>query len=217
MKRSHIFKLITASALCLIVFAFAQQAFATTLGEYIPLAPLPGITTEMANNLPSFLIGVFRFAIGLAGLLAVIMITIGGFQYMTSEAIGQKSAGKERISQAFTGLLLAIASWLILYTINPKTIEFNLNPTPVGNIAAPTSNTTGAFHKYRYCFFGTATASSTDRQDLGTFPFEADTVSQARTACYNSQPAPVMGIDATTPPCPEGSVSMAIVCQRVEN
>src|SRR5690606_22709225 len=63
-----------------------------------------------------------------AGILAVIMITLGGIQYMTTDAISGKTEGKAVITRALLGLMLALASWLILYTINPNILNFSLNP-----------------------------------------------------------------------------------------
>ncbi len=106
----------------------AQHVFAAPV-QYVPLAPLPGIGEggTAAPNLTQYLVLVFKLAIGLAAMLAVVMITIGGFEYMTSETFSGKGDGKKRIENAIYGLLLAIASWLILYTINPKLTEFNFS------------------------------------------------------------------------------------------
>jgi hypothetical protein len=54
------------------------------------------------------------------------MILLGGVQYMTSEAMGSKEAGKEKIKNALWGLRLAIISWLILSTINPDLLNISI-------------------------------------------------------------------------------------------
>lgn len=100
---------------------------------YQPLAPLPPqfFPGQGADKylLPSYLSGMFKILIAVSGLLAVVMIVIGGIEYMSTDAISGKSEGKEKITNAVLGLLLALVSWLILYTINPKLLEFNLNAT----------------------------------------------------------------------------------------
>ena len=117
--------------------------------EYQPLAPLPAKFFEdftpggsgMNNmyDLPNYLSGMFKILLALAGLLAVVMIVIGGIEYMSTDAISGKSEGKERITNAVLGLLLALVSWLLLYTINPKLLEFNFN---AGNPVTPRSSGT---------------------------------------------------------------------------
>lgn len=91
-----------------------------------------GTKTFSGGDLSSYLEAVFAFGISLAGILAVAMIVIGGIQYMT--AYGNSSAvenAKERITQALLGLLLAVAAWLILYTINPDLAKGQLTVPPV--------------------------------------------------------------------------------------
>jgi hypothetical protein len=131
-------KILLLIAIFGICFVWSGIVFADQLGTYQPLVPIDGsIDTATANNLPKYLEAIFKLAIGLAALFAVIMITVGGIQYMTSESIGGKEDGKERIENAVIGLLLAISSWLILYTVNPKTIEFNFNPSRIDRITPP--------------------------------------------------------------------------------
>lgn len=140
----------------------AQIALAQTSNqkEYVVLAPLPGVGTESngttkISNLAQYITGMFKFLIGLTALLAVIMIIFGGIEYMTTDVISNKSAGKERIKNAILGLLLAVGSWLILNTIDPDILKIkigdintNLNtPAPQTNNAPaqppPTTTTVG--------------------------------------------------------------------------
>lgn len=64
--------------------------------------------------------------IGLCAVAAVIMIVIGGIEYATSDIISNKTAAKERIRSAILGLILALGSYTILFTINPDLL--NLEP-----------------------------------------------------------------------------------------
>src|SRR5574340_526552 len=74
-----------------------------------PLGPLSGPVT-----LSGYLQGVFKVTIGVAGVLAVVMIVICAIQMMGSPSVSQKSASKECITNAIFGLLLALGSWIIL-------------------------------------------------------------------------------------------------------
>ena len=51
---------------------------------------------------------------------------VGAIQYMTTDAISGKEEGKERITKALLGLLLAVGAWLILSTINPDLLGTGL-------------------------------------------------------------------------------------------
>lgn len=123
---------------------YAQNTY-----EYTVLAPLPGTTEARCDpgtpedpacktTLQRYLPGIFNLAIGLSAVFAVLMIVIGGFQYISTDAIMKKEDGKKRIQNAVLGLVFVISAWLILYTINPNLLTLNLNIQP-----ATTSNTTG--------------------------------------------------------------------------
>ena len=102
--------------------------------NFVFLTNLPGVSAPSGSDFGPYVNGIVKLLIGAAGVLAVIMIIIGGLQYMTTDAVSGKQEGKEKIWKALLGLLIAIASWLILYTINPNLISTSLNlqqaPTP---------------------------------------------------------------------------------------
>ena len=71
---------------------------------------------------------IYRLMVGITGVLAVIMIVVGGLEYIASAANpSAKQSAKNRIWAAIGGLLLALSSYLILQTINPNLVNFNLN------------------------------------------------------------------------------------------
>ena len=118
----------------------------TVILPYIPLTNLPaefytdGNKTGSASiELSTFLAAAFRFGLIMSGLLAVIMITWGGFLYLSTDAMTNKSEGKEIIWHAVQGLFLALVSWLILYTINPNTLDLRLQSLQNFNIKNPPS------------------------------------------------------------------------------
>ena len=101
---------------------------------YKLLEPLPCIqgvgdcnvgTMQRDISLDDYIGYIFKFAIALAAFLAVIMIIWGGFEYMTSEIPSLKLEGKGRISNAIIGLLMVLASYLILATIDPRLVAIN--------------------------------------------------------------------------------------------
>lgn len=122
---------------------------AQNTNEYAVLAPLPGTTNstcDVANptdaacktTLEKYLPGLFNLAIGLSAAFAVLMIVIGGFEYMSTDALQKKEDGKKRIENSIYGLLLVIGAWLILFTINPTLLTLRLGidsveiPPPAG-------------------------------------------------------------------------------------
>lgn len=127
---------------------------------YTPLAPLPGLgctTTDKstcvadtncgwndaANTcaplkealLSEYLSALFRFTIVTASILAVIVIVIAGLKYIG--AAGNPSIisdAKDQMYWAVLGLILALSSWMILSTINPKLLELKLGVNPTKEI-----------------------------------------------------------------------------------
>ena len=112
------------------------------ISYYYTLAPLPcdpgtpgcGDSNQLNTfdpsqngNLSNYLNLMIKLFIGICAVLAVIMIVIGGIEYMTTELISGKEAGKERIINAILGLLLALGAWTLLYTINPNLLNSKLD------------------------------------------------------------------------------------------
>lgn len=82
------------------------------------LAPLPGFS-DNPDHLGVWLKSLFTILIVIAGILALIMIVVGGLTYMTSDAFGKKTQGRMYIINALSGLVLALGAWVVLNTINP--------------------------------------------------------------------------------------------------
>ncbi len=107
---------------------------ATTVSAegYIPLEPLT-TSAESGVTLSSYLDDIFKIGIGLAGVFAVLMIVIGGIGYIGGASNpSARSEAKGKITSAILGLILATASWLILYTINPNLLKTELTISAVG-------------------------------------------------------------------------------------
>lgn len=97
---------------------------------YTLLQPLPQEGKDLQENvtLEEYLAWVYGFALTLAGFLAVMMIVIGGVEYIISGANeSMKSAANKRIWGAIWGLVLVMAAYIILYTINPSLVDFGSN------------------------------------------------------------------------------------------
>lgn len=92
------------------------------IAEYVPLEPISGVTDNV-GSLADFLNNLFLFGIAIAAGLALIMITLGGIQYMTTDSVSGKSEGKDRIFSAVGGLILLLIAVLIIETINPTILN----------------------------------------------------------------------------------------------
>lgn len=114
------------SLLAFLILCFYTPVYA--LEDYTVLTELPGTTIAGGKaTFQSYLPGAFNLIVGLSAVLAFVMITYGGILYATSDAIEKTQKGRDYVTNAVIGLLLVLGSWSILYTINPKMLEFNLN------------------------------------------------------------------------------------------
>ena len=90
-------------------------------------APFPGQNKTIGDKnkgavgiLEEYVSQIYIFGSGLVSLVAVLWITIGGYEIMFSSSSGDMSSGKEKIIQSLLGLAIVFLSGLILYTINPN-------------------------------------------------------------------------------------------------
>ncbi len=131
------FKIILLSIIIVLCFAFVKITFAADdsgLLTYTPMEVIDGLTPEkMPVNLSDYLNRLYVFLIAFSSVIAVVMITIGGFTYILSASSGGKEDGKGMIKNAIFGLLLMFLSYLIVNTVNPSALDFNIfkNATPI--------------------------------------------------------------------------------------
>lgn len=107
----------------MIFFVFFNFVLVKDLGA-AQLQPIDGVAYPIGDgNFGPYVIGMARIFIGIAAVLAIIYIMIGGIQYITTDSISNKESGKDMINSSLLGLLLALASWLLLNTINPQLVN----------------------------------------------------------------------------------------------
>lgn len=107
--------------------------------DYKPLENLPLDNGEATkSDFYDYVQQVYNFLIGAAGICALLMIVIGGFMYLTSAGNNSKmEKAKSVIADAIIGLLLVMATWLFLYTINPDLVY-------IKKLGSPSQSGTGA-------------------------------------------------------------------------
>ncbi|KPJ56464.1 hypothetical protein AMJ49_04775 [Parcubacteria bacterium DG_74_2] len=110
-----IFSLIILSTLLLSSFSLAQKPlevdYPEVFGETLPEKPV----------LPEYIKYIFNLALLLGGLVAFGALVYGGFRYLTS--VGSPAAmddAKNQITAGILGLVILLASYLILTTVNPQ-------------------------------------------------------------------------------------------------
>ncbi|MDO8483092.1 MAG: hypothetical protein Q7S86_04730 [bacterium] len=110
------------------IMFFAVSPKQSTAQGYVPLAPIEGTFNPATGktDLSTYLTGIFKVGVAGAGALAFLMIVWGGFTYLSTDVITGKEEGKARIERAVGGLILALTSYIILNTINPKLVELDL-------------------------------------------------------------------------------------------
>jgi hypothetical protein len=90
---------------------------------YEPMEEIPGFGRP--TDFPSYIMAVYQFGIWAIGISALLMITIGGYVYLTSAGnTSQTGKAKGIIFDAIAGIILAMVSYLLLYVINPDLVKF---------------------------------------------------------------------------------------------
>lgn len=114
---------------------------------YCPLEPLPGLENVQDLNFAQFLGAIFKLLIIAGALLAVGTLVYAGISYILSEAFETKGEAKRRMLAALWGLVILLGAWLILNTINPTLLNFNLSNLGVINSGTPSPQGAGAVNR----------------------------------------------------------------------
>jgi hypothetical protein len=87
---------------------------------------------KQIEDLPSYIALIYKYAIGIGGILAGIMITIGGLLYLTAGGSQERvTSAKSYISSALVGLILLLTSYLLLQTVNPQLVQISRFTIPL--------------------------------------------------------------------------------------
>jgi len=141
--RASIIAMLLIAGLSASAPAFAQPApgedLRTPINTEVPIpvtGDVPGsedrfktayLTSGKVEDLAQYLGIIYNFLISVVGLVAAVMMVIGGFQYLTSAGDSAKiGAAKSRMGDALIGLVLALGAYTILNTINPRLLQLKL-------------------------------------------------------------------------------------------
>lgn len=98
--------------------------------SYKLLAPLPifgSVFNASGKSFGDYLSIMFTFFVSFAGVLAVVMLIFGGIQYMSTDSLSGTESGRSKMYQAVYGLIIVLASYVILNTVNPNLVKFNFS------------------------------------------------------------------------------------------
>ncbi len=106
-----------------------QTGIDASAGSYeliSPIGNLSKIQDVSDNGFSDFVNLLIRIAIALAGAIAVVMLIIGGIQYMGTDSVWEKGESRSRMTSAIIGLVLLLTSYFILFNINPDLVNIRI-------------------------------------------------------------------------------------------
>jgi len=105
------------------------------------------LSNETANDV---IVYFFNLGIAIGGILAVIVLVRAGIDYTTSQGdVGKIEESKKRIQNAFFGIIVLSASFLLLNTINSSLTKVNIPQLPKTTLTE-TSETPSSLGVYLY-------------------------------------------------------------------
>jgi len=102
-------------------------------GEQVAVGSYNSETGIMTSDLlAKYIKAFYNYGVGVAGILAAIVLMAGGVLWLTSAGNDSKVAqAKELIAGSITGILILFCSWIILNTINPELVKLRPIQTQV--------------------------------------------------------------------------------------
>ena len=130
-------KLFFALTLCFIFLVNINFVAAESV-KFTPQVSLPGTYTASTTYylgessdigvIGQIIKGIYRYGIGIVGIVAVIGLMAGGVMWTISAGNKEKvSEAKSWITSSLTGLILALSSYMILITVNPDLVQFKFS------------------------------------------------------------------------------------------
>ncbi len=119
-----------------------------TMEKFTAISACPGDSTKLCIPwIGQYISGVYKYATGIVGILATVILMFGGVRWLTAGGSAEAvSDAKAWIGASLTGLVLVMCSYLILSTINPDLV--NLKPIKLPKIK-PIDSTPGCCEYWR--------------------------------------------------------------------
>ncbi|MFA5413560.1 MAG: pilin, partial [Patescibacteria group bacterium] len=124
-----------------------QETFCGTGRGFCYAKPVPA-TLEISlgglsevSDPAQYISQLYQWTISVTGILAGIMIMIGGLLYLTAGGSPERvSNAKSYISNALIGLILALTSYFLLQTVNPALLNLRFPKVPLVQAVVPPSD-----------------------------------------------------------------------------
>lgn len=152
------FALILPFLLGLPILVFAQDT------GFVPLTNIPQLT-DLGNSfaLDNFLNQLYRIAIGIAAVVAVLQIMRAGIMYMGGDSVTKKGEARQLIGLAIGGLVLVLSPVIVFSLVNPEILSLKIDVSklgvPIGNVA--TSQCSPACGEGEWCERGACVQNPT--------------------------------------------------------
>lgn len=120
---------------CIPLSSSGDQSKSSSEDKFYFQVPFPG-SQEIENasadvRLLEYLVLIFKLGVWFAVFLAIFMIMVAGFLYLTAGGSSERvSRAKEFVGGALSGLVIALFSFVILQTINPRLVELSFPEIP---------------------------------------------------------------------------------------
>jgi len=117
------------------MFFYGSSSLAFEVSKYPTIPFAPAITAD--SKLPDFVVYFFAMGIYLAGVLAIISLAVGGIQLIFSSVNPEaRNNAISRIKSSILGLILLVASVVIIRTINPnlENVQNTVALKPIGGL-----------------------------------------------------------------------------------
>ena len=93
---------------------------------------IPIIGVQQIANIADYIALIYKYMVSVGGILAGIMIMIGGLIYLTAGGSAERvGSAKSYIGNALIGLVLLLTSYVVLQTINPQLVQFSRFTIPL--------------------------------------------------------------------------------------
>lgn len=104
---------------------------AVSLALELTYPVIQGLRIELGMDLNKLIAWFYYFIVGIAGIFAFYRLVRGSFMWMASTGNpAMISEAKDQITSAFLGLIIILASFVILKAINPELLTLKLPGLP---------------------------------------------------------------------------------------
>ena len=90
------------------------------------------ISNTASESIPKLVMYIFNLAVWLCILTVIIVLIVGGVQYLTSSGqVSKMASAKTRIYSSLLGLVILIGAWFVLHTMNPQIVIPKITYVPL--------------------------------------------------------------------------------------